>query len=287
VRYSSEHQKESSIEDQYRNCETLATREGWTITARYADRAISGTTADRPDYQQMLKDAKAKQFDIVLVDDFSRLSRDSSESEQARRRFIHWGVRLIGVSDGIDTNTKNHEMLSGIKGVMNQAFISDLKDKISRGMIGKALNGYHLGGRTFGYKLVPELHPTKTDPYGNPARVGTKLAINEDQAVWVRWIFEKYAEGLSPHKIITELNRQQVPAPGAIIIASPDARRRGRPRPSKAVRPSARDSSIIPCIWGASSGTENAARRTPTPASARTSRGTRQSGSRRRSLTCG
>lgn len=117
ARFSSEHQKESSVEDQYRNCETRATREGWTITARYADRAISGTTSDRPDYQRMLKDAKAKQFDILLVDDFSRLSRDSVESEQTRRRLVHYGVRLIGVTDGIDTQTKNHEMLSGIKGV--------------------------------------------------------------------------------------------------------------------------------------------------------------------------
>jgi site-specific DNA recombinase len=215
ARYSSENQRESSIVDQNRNCETRAAREGWTITARYEDRALSGTTSERPGYQQLLTDAKAKLFDVVLVDDFSRLSRDSSESEQARRRFVHWGVRLIGVTDGIDTNTKNHEMLSGIKGVMNQAFISDLKDKISRGMIGKALHGYHLGGRTYGYKLVPELDPTRKDPYGNPERVGTKLAIDEEQATWVRWIFARCAEGWSPHKIVTELNRRQVPAPGA------------------------------------------------------------------------
>jgi Slp family outer membrane lipoprotein len=215
ARYSSEHQKESSMEDQNRNCETRAQREGWVVTARYADRAISGTTSDRPDYQRMLVDAKAKHFDVLLVDDFSRLSRDSVETEQTRRRLVHWGVRLIGVSDGIDTNTKNHEMLSGFKDIMNAQFVSELRDKIARGMTGKALRGYHLDGRTYGYKLVPELDPTRKDPYGNPERVGTKLAIDEDQAKWVRQIFEWYAEGQSPHKIVTELNRRQVPAPGA------------------------------------------------------------------------
>ena len=91
ARYSSDNQKESSITDQFRNCETRDAREGWTITARYEDKAIGGTTAERPGYQQLLKDAKAKHFDVVLVDDFSRLSRDSVESEQARRRFMHWG----------------------------------------------------------------------------------------------------------------------------------------------------------------------------------------------------
>ena len=150
ARYSSEHQKESSITDQFRNCETRATREGWTITARYADRAISGTTAERPEYQQMLKDAKAKLFDVLLVDDFSRLSRDSMEAEQTRRRFVFWRVRLIGVSDGIDTADKGHKMLSGFKSIMNEEFVSDLKGKIARGMQGQALNGYHCGGRIYG-----------------------------------------------------------------------------------------------------------------------------------------
>jgi site-specific DNA recombinase len=215
ARYSSEHQKESSIEDQNRNCETRASREGWEITARYADRAISGTTSDRPDYQRMLVDAKAKVFDVLLVDDFSRLSRDSVETEQTRRRLVHWGVRLIGVTDGIDTASKGHEMMSGFKSIINSQYISDLRDKISRGLVGKALKGFHCGGRTYGYRLVPELHPTKTDPYGRPERVATRLAIDEDQAVWVRQIFAWYADGWSPIKIVGELNRQEVPAPGA------------------------------------------------------------------------
>ena len=54
ARYSSDHQKDSSITDQFRNCEQRAAREGWTITARYEDKAISGATAERPGYQQML-----------------------------------------------------------------------------------------------------------------------------------------------------------------------------------------------------------------------------------------
>lgn len=58
ARYSSENQRESSIEDQNRNCEAYAARHGWTITHRYHDKAISGSTHERPGYQQMLKDAR-------------------------------------------------------------------------------------------------------------------------------------------------------------------------------------------------------------------------------------
>jgi len=131
-----ENQREASIEDQYRNCEKRTIKEDWTVTARYHDKAISGSTSDRPGYQAMLKAAEAKQFDVLLVDDFSRLSRDQVETEQARRRLVHWGVRLIGVSDGIDTDAKGHKMLSSFKGIINDAFLDDLRDKTSRGMTG-------------------------------------------------------------------------------------------------------------------------------------------------------
>jgi site-specific DNA recombinase len=215
ARYSSEHQKESSIVDQFRNCETRAAREGWTITARYEDRAMSGSTSDRPGYQQMLKDAKAKQFDILLINDFSRLSRDMDETEKTRKRLIYWGVRVIGVVDGIDTSQKGHRLHSRFKGMMNEEFIDKLREDIKRGMIGQAERTYWQGGRVYGYRLVPELHATKIDPYGKPDRIGTRLEIHPEQAAVVRQIFQMYADGLSPLKIADELNRRRVPAPRA------------------------------------------------------------------------
>src|SRR5260370_42193814 len=101
ARFSSDRQKESSVEDQTRNCEQYAAREGWTVTHRYADRALSGTLTDRPDYQRMLTDAQAKAWDVLLVDDLSRLSRGEVEAMQLQRRFKFWRVRLIGVTDGV------------------------------------------------------------------------------------------------------------------------------------------------------------------------------------------
>lgn len=215
ARYSSENQKESSIVDQFRNCEQRAAREGWTITARYDDKAISGATTARPGYEQMLKDAKAKQFDILLINDFSRLSRDMDETERTRKRLVYWGVRLIGVMDGIDTNQKGHKLHSRFKGMMNEEFIEKLAEDIKRGMVGQAEKCYWQGGRVYGYKLVPELHPTRTDAYGQPERIGTTLAIDPEQAAIVREIFQMYADGLSPIKIVNELNLRHVPAPGA------------------------------------------------------------------------
>jgi site-specific DNA recombinase len=140
ARYSSENQREASIEDQTRNCEKCATQEGWSVTHRYQDKAISGSTNARPGYQQLLAEAEGKCFDIVLVDDFSRLSRDQVESEQVRRRMVHWGCRLIGVTDGIDTASKGHKLQAGMKGLMNDIFLDDLRERTHGGASAERLS---------------------------------------------------------------------------------------------------------------------------------------------------
>lgn len=212
ARYSSEKQKDSSIVDQFRNCEQRAAREGWTITARYEDKAISGAITDRPGYQQMLTDAKAKQFDVLVVDDLSRLTRDEAELTTTRKRLIFWGVRLIGVSDGFDTAQKGHKIHASFKGIMNELFIDDLREKIKRGMVGQVERQFWNGGRPYGYKVIPQF---ENDRFGQPVKIGTKLEIDPEQATWVRWIFQQYADGMSPLKIVAELNRRGITPPGA------------------------------------------------------------------------
>ena len=130
----------------------------------------------------MLADAKDKKFEVLVVHDLSRLSRDSVETEQARRRLVHWGVRLVSIGDGVDSDNEGHELMSGFKGLMNQQFLKDLAKHVRRGMVGQVLKGYHGGGRTYGYKLVPEYSTTEKDPYGQPARIGSRLAIDREQA---------------------------------------------------------------------------------------------------------
>jgi len=217
ARYSSENQKDSSITDQFRNCARYAQREGWTIVERYSDKAISGTQDEtgRDGYAAMLKAARAQQFDVLLVDDLSRLSRDSMKTEEARRLFVFLKIRLIGISDGIDTAARGHKALSGFKGLMNDLFLDDLRDKTHRGLMGQALKGNNCGGRNYGYKHVPSYHPTDTDEYGRPKILAVRRVIDEEQARVVRLIFEWYAGGKSPRQIVAELNRLKVPSPGA------------------------------------------------------------------------
>jgi site-specific DNA recombinase len=137
ARYSSDKQRESSIEDQERNCRGFAAREGWTLIARFADEATSGATRSRPGYLRMLAAAEQGGFDVLLVDDLSRLSRDDVEMKQVIRRFRFRGVRIVGVSDGFDSDAKGYKVQAGVRSLLNELYLDDLREKTHRASPGR------------------------------------------------------------------------------------------------------------------------------------------------------
>jgi DNA invertase Pin-like site-specific DNA recombinase len=193
ARYSSDSQREASLEDQLRNCRAYALRQGWPAPEVFTDAAISGARLDRPGYAAVL----AGRFDVILVDDLSRLSRDAVECQRAVRRLTFAGVRLVGVSDGVDTGRKSHKADVGLRGLMSELYLDDLADKTHRGLTGRALAGASAGGLPYGYRV------TETG----------QRAILEDEAAIVRRIFGEYAAGLTPRAIAAALNREGIPSP--------------------------------------------------------------------------
>lgn len=215
ARFSSDGQRDSSIEDQERNCRRRADAESWDVIEVYADRAISGSTADRPAYQAML--SAAGQFDILLVDDLSRLSRDTIEQERAIRRLEFQGVRIVATSDGYDSATGlvARKVQRNIKGLFSELYIDELASKVHRGQTGQALKGRWNGGRPYGYKLMAIRDTSQRDAYGEYLQIGTRLEIEPTQAEIVKEIFERAADGASCLAIAKELNGRGVPSPGS------------------------------------------------------------------------
>ena len=80
ARYSSDNQREASIEGQVRECLEYAGRNNYTVVAQYIDRALSARTADRPEFQRMISDSEKGLFDTVLVWKIDRFSRDRYDS---------------------------------------------------------------------------------------------------------------------------------------------------------------------------------------------------------------
>ena len=214
-RYSSDRQRATSIEDQQRNTHERAKREGWPVVADFADAAVSGADANRPGYKRMQEAAKAGQFNVLLLDDLSRLARDSVEQERTMRRLEYQGIRIISTGDGYDSTSKAKKIQRGMKGLMNEVFLDDLAEKVHRGQKGQAIKGRWNGGRPYGYQLKKILDESQRDQYGEPLRVGTELEIVPKQAHIVREIFERYAAGESCLTIAADLNARGIPSPGS------------------------------------------------------------------------
>jgi len=202
ARYSSDNQREASIEDQLRICREQAKREKWKIVGTYKDAGISGASMIlRPGIQALLQDAQAGQFDIVLAEALDRISRDQADVATFYKHLKFAGVPIVTLSEG-----EISELHVGLKGTMNALFLKDLAAKTHRGIRGRVEDGKSGGGLCFGYNVVKQL-----DARGDPIRGNRE--INEAEANVVRRIFREFASGIGPRTIARTLNEEGVPGP--------------------------------------------------------------------------
>jgi DNA invertase Pin-like site-specific DNA recombinase len=151
ARYSSDQQRDASIEDQIRVCERRIEQEGWTLLHSYVDRAQSGASRLRPGYQKLLEDARAASFDIVVSEALDRVSRDQEDVAALYKHLSFAGVKLVTTAEG-----EINELHVGLKGTMNALFLKDLAQKTRRGLEGRVRQGRSGGGLCYGYEVVRE-----------------------------------------------------------------------------------------------------------------------------------
>jgi site-specific DNA recombinase len=220
ARFSSEVQRATSLEDQIRNCRRWAAQLGWRVADDhvYQDAARSGVGIDhRPAYQRLVTAALTvpPPFAVVLVDDLSRVSRDLVETLRLYRRLQRNGVELISISDGIQTSTQMAKLQITIKGLVNELFLDDLRDKTHRGLTGQALRGLSAGGRCFGYRTIPK---------GPGEAAGAAWTVFDPEAAVVCRIFQWYLDGLSMKAIALRLNQEGIPFPAQATRRGPGRR---------------------------------------------------------------
>jgi hypothetical protein len=128
ARFSSELQRDASIQDQIRLCRVRIEQEGWKYLHAYTDRAVSGASALRPAYQSLLEDARRGAFDIVVAEALDRLSRDQEDVAGLFKRLRFAGIRLFTLAEG-----EISELHVGLKGTMNALFLKDLAERPGEG----------------------------------------------------------------------------------------------------------------------------------------------------------
>lgn len=201
ARYSSENQREASIEDQVRVCRARAKREGWTVVGEFSDAAISGTKDKRPGFIALRDAVRAGKCDVILAESLDRFSRDLEHVAAFYKQVTFCRVKLVTLAEG-----EISDLHVGVKGAMGALYLKDLAAKTHRGLEGRLRKGHCITTPAYGYRVVRRIGAD-----GELER-GLREIVPEHARI-VRRIFEDYVAGRSPLAIARRLNEEGVPSP--------------------------------------------------------------------------
>ena len=157
----------------------------WRFAGVYADNGISGTSTKRPEFQRLIRDCEAGLVDIVLVKSISRFARNTVDALKAIRHLKNLGVEVRFEREHINTLSGDGELLLTLLASFAQAESDSISSNIKWTIKKKFEQGEpNTGLRCFGYNWINK-----------------KLVINEEEAKWVRYIFESFTNGMSIRSI--------------------------------------------------------------------------------------
>ena len=186
ARYSSDNQREESIEGQIRECTAFAEKNDITVLKHYIDRAYSARTDHRPAFQEMIKDSDKHLFDMVIVWKLDRFSRDRYDSARYKVLLKKNNVRVVSATEVISSGADGILLESVLEGFA-EYYSADLAEKVTRGLTENALKGKCNGAtRPVGYVVDDEQH-FQIDPLTGP---------------FVLEAFKRYADGATMKEVV-------------------------------------------------------------------------------------
>lgn len=188
ARFSSNNQREESIDAQLRVCRKYAADHEITVVKEYTDSALSGRTDQRPAFQRMIRESANREFDTLLIYSHDRFSRDKYDTAIYKSKLKRNGVRVISATMPLDDSPEAGLMESIMEGFA-QYYSENLARSTKRGLEENALNCKSNGGLPIGYR----------------SEKGT-LVIEPVGAKVVQIVFEMYADGIGKKAICDYLN---------------------------------------------------------------------------------
>lgn len=193
ARYSSDNQRDASIDQQVKACRKFAEEKGLTVIKVYDDRALTGKTDKRPSFLQMIKDSAKRKFQFVIVYSLDRFSRNKYDSAIHKHTLKENGVRVLSAMEHITDDPTGGLMETILEGFA-QYYSDELSQKINRGLTDNAEKGIVNGAVPLGYRRGADGH----------------AEIVEEEAETVREIFRRVSEGELFIRIIEDLNRRGI-----------------------------------------------------------------------------
>jgi site-specific DNA recombinase len=191
ARFSSDNQREESIEAQLRAMHDFCEKSGITVVREFCDHAKSATTDDRPEFQNMIDSAKGGDFDLAIVHKLDRFSRNRYDSAYYKRELKKSGVTLMSVLENLDDSPESIILESVLEG-MSEYYSKNLAREVMKGMRESAMECRYVGGFIpYGFQVNKETH---------------KYYLNEYEAEAVRMAFRDVSDGVGYNEVLTHLN---------------------------------------------------------------------------------
>lgn len=192
ARFSSNNQREESIDAQIRECTKYAENNGYVIVERYCDSAKSGTSAEREQFQKMVADSEEQSFNYVIVHKLDRFSRDKYDSVLYKKRLRNNNVKVVSCLEHLSDDPESIILESVLEG-MSQYYSANLSREVMKGLKENAYKCMHTGGMApLGFDVDKET---------------LKYVINEKEAEIVRKIFTMYTGYHGYSEILEHLNK--------------------------------------------------------------------------------
>lgn len=188
--YSSDNQREESIEGQLRKCKEYAKRNDITILGTYIDRALSAKTDNRHEFHHMIKDSAKGLFDVVLVWKLDRFARNRYDSARYKNLLKKNGVKVISIRENISEGSEWIILEAMLEGY-TEYYSAELSEKVIRGLTDNALKCKYNGD---------------TIPMGYYIDEQQYYQIDPKTAQVVLEMFTKYSEGATMQKLVNLLN---------------------------------------------------------------------------------
>ncbi len=198
ARYSSENQNETSIEGQLFFMENLAKLNDYELYDTYIDRAYSGTTENRPDFQRLLSDMRDRKFDVLMVHKLDRIARDDFVMAKVKEIANASDIKIVSVVERCDDTPEGKLMMNIISGFAS-FYSLNLSRETKKGFRGMLEEMKVTGKAKFmGGKI----------PFGYDLNNNNEFVINEREATTVNYIYDLFINGNGYQNICRILDKK-------------------------------------------------------------------------------
>lgn len=182
-----------SLEAQQQRLLAYAESQGWTVVKDYCDNGYSAKNLDRPAIQQLMADLPGKPFDVVLVYRLDRLVRSVIDLHEFLQLLERHDVKFKSATEAFDTTSATGRLFITLIATLAQWERETIAERVHLGMMKKAEQGQRNGAPPpYGYDLIDG-----------------RLVLNEDEARWVKYIFNRY-QSVGAQAIAKELNKKGI-----------------------------------------------------------------------------